>query len=132
MSRGDFWAGFMAAVAEFGQPLYGLDGGDVTGTMRGHSGKPTTWVILGFRTPEGQIEVTTSRHPLGGTGNLVDSLLRAEVREKIKFPWSMTIEERLVMLPVGRGRSQFRVLESSHGTWAAAGGFEKRHIRARL
>lgn len=129
MSRGDFWAGFMEAVADFGQPLYGLDGSDATGTMQGHSGKPTTWVILGFRTPEGQIEVTTSRRPMGGTGNLLNSLLAAEVREKkITFPWSMTIEERLVMLRVGRGRSQFRVLKSSHGMWAAAGGFEKRHI----
>lgn len=44
------------------------------------------------------------------------------------FPFSVTVTERLLMLSVCGGRSQFRVVETTSGHWIAVGGWEKRHL----
>lgn len=48
---------------------------------------------------------------------------------KVRLPFTITVEERLVMLPITKLRTEFRVLESSTGHWEAVGGTTERHLR---
>jgi hypothetical protein len=117
------------AVEELGPPLFGLaEAAAGEGGIGGYGGAPCDQVTLRYETSAGPIEVTTARRPLGGTSNLVRQLLARSVPSKPRLPWTVTLDERLVMLPVLDIRTQFRVMHSSTGHWMAAGGFKKRHL----
>ena len=117
------------AVEEFGQPVFGLWGDHAgAGVLSGHGGRPCNRVDLRYAVEDAVITVTTGSRPLGGTENLVRELLLRSVHHKTHLPWTVTIDERLVMLPVDGTQTQFRVVEATTGDWMAAGGLEKRHL----
>lgn len=118
-----------AAAEEFGSPVFGLSGPHATeGVFNGHGGQPCTQVTLLYRLAAGRIEVTTGARPLGGTWNLVHNLLARAVPDEVRLPWSVSIDERMVMLPVGATPTKFRVIEASTGDSMAAGGTAERHL----
>lgn len=118
------------AIRELGPPIYAVGGEWLPRvSLGGLSGSPCQSVLLRHRAGTRQIEVTTGRRPLGGTTNLLHRLMVAAVHDpELMLPFELRVEERLVMVPVGDGRQQFRVLEASTGHWEAAGGYEKRHL----
>lgn len=77
---------------------------------------------------EVHVQVSTGTQTFGGTMVLVEEVLRRSAHDAT-LPLQLTVEERLVMLPVLGTRSQFRVIQSSGGHWIAVGGFRKRHLR---
>jgi hypothetical protein len=114
------------ALDELGRPVFGLTGPLAReGVMNGHGGKPCNQVTMLYRSGEARTEVTTSRHPLGGTDRLVHDVLFRSIPDPVRLPLTITVTERLVMIPVSDVQTQFRVLEATDGTWVAAGGFEK-------
>ena len=118
-------------VAEFGAPVFGLGGplaseGKLGATL---GGLPNSGVMLRYLRGSSQIEVTTGRHPLGGTSMLLRRALEMAATTDATLPFSVSVSERLVMLAVGGGRSQFRVVEATTGHWVAVGGWKKRHLR---
>ncbi len=42
----------------------------------------------------------------------------------VRLPFELAVEERLAMLPVLDVSTQFRVVQTSVGHWAAAGGYK--------
>ena len=117
------------AAEEFGVPVFGLRRPNATeGVVNGHGGKPCTQITLLYRTPDWRLEVTTAATPLGGTDSLVRNVLVRAIPQKVHLPWSVTLDERLVMIPVDDTPTQFRVVEASTGDWMAAGGMKKRHL----
>jgi hypothetical protein len=118
-------------VSEFGLPVLGLAGpfaeeGELGGTL---GGSPNSGVMLRYQRDGTQIEVTTARRPLGGTVELLRRVLQMSVSLKATLPFSVSVSERLLMLPVVDGRSQFRVVGATSGHWIAVGGWKKRHLR---
>lgn len=129
--RQDWSEAVGVALDELGPPIFGLAGPlAATGVVNGLSGRPCQEITVLYRPPGGRIEVTTSRRPLGGTDHLVLALLQASVPlGDVRLPFTITVDDRLVMLPVTKLRTQFRVLESTTGHWAAVGGTPERHLR---
>lgn len=117
------------AAEEFGVPVFGLLGPDAgAGVLNGTGGRPCSQVTLLYRTIAGRVEVTTGTRPLGGTNNLVRDVLMRAIPQKIRFPWSVSVDERLVVVSVEDTLTQFRVVTASTGDWVAAGGMKKRHL----
>ena len=50
------------------------------------------------------------------------------IPQKVHLPWSVSLDERLVMIPVDDTLTQFRVVEADTGDWVAVGGMKKRHL----
>lgn len=108
------------AAEEFGLPVFGLRGPNAAdGVVNGHGGKPCTRMTLLYQTPDWRVEVTTAAAPLGGTNNLVRNVLLRATPQKVRLPWSVRLDERLVMIPVDDTPTQFRVVEASTGDWIA-------------
>lgn len=117
------------AAEEFGAPVFGLRGPDAaSGVVNGHGGKPCTQMTLLYRTPDWRVEVTTAAAPLGGIDNLVRNVLMRAIPQKVHLPWSVSLDERLAMIPVDDIPTQFRIVEANTGDWMAAGGMKKRHL----
>ena len=129
--RRDWTETVRRALDEIGPPVFGLVGPLASsGVVNGTAGRPCDEITVLYRPPGGRIEVTTSRRPLGGTDHLVLALLQASVPlGNVALPFTLTVDERLVMLPVTKLRTQFRVLESTTGHWEAVGGTTERHLR---
>ncbi|HSH61699.1 MAG TPA: hypothetical protein VK988_19035 [Acidimicrobiales bacterium] len=118
-----------AAAEEFGSPIFGLLGPHAReGVFNGWGGRPCIQVTLLYRPAAGRIEVTTGAKPLGGTWNLVHNLLARSIPDDVRLPWGVSIDERLVMLPVGGTLTEFQVVVASTGDWMAAGGTPERHL----
>jgi len=118
-------------VDEFGSPILGLAGplaaeGELGATL---GGAPCTGVVLRYGGGTSQIEVTTGRHPLGGTWILLRRILEMAASPDAGLPFSVSVSERLLMLPVVDRSTQFRVVEATSGHWIAVGGWMKRHLR---
>jgi ribosomal protein S18 acetylase RimI-like enzyme len=126
----DDWSATMRRAAdEFGRPIFGLAGPLAEeGVLNGHGGVPCEQVTLLYRSGGARIEVTTGRKPLGGTDRMVTDLLFRSSSSPPSLPWTLTLSERLVTIPVAGTTTQFRVMESSTGQWLAAGGLGKRHL----
>jgi len=124
------WAtGVFHAVEELGSPIFALADPPANGTtIMAFGGKPCSQVTVRCAVAEGYIDVTTGRRPLGGTTNLVRSLLMSAVPAKPHLPWDVSLDERLTMLMVDDVRTQFRTVQASTGHWLAAGGRKKRHL----
>jgi len=117
------------AAEEFGTPVFGLLGRHAgEGVLSGHVGRPCTQITLLYRTADGRVELTTGTKPLGGTYSLVRNVIMRSIPQKVHLPWSVGLDERLVMLPVDDTPTQFRVVTASTGDWLAAGGMKKRHL----
>lgn len=117
------------AADELGPPVFGLLGPHgAEGVLNGHGGRPCSQMTLLYRTSDGRVEVTTGTTPLGGTDSLVRSVIMHSIPQKVRLPWSVSLDERLVMLPVDDTPTQFRVVTANTGDWAAAGGMKKRHL----
>lgn len=118
-------------VAEsIGDPVFGLAGPlarqGVLFHSRGGDGR-----LLGLRYDNGNsrsVQVTTGTSPQGGTTILVREVITSATHD-LRPPFTISVSERLVMVPVLAVPTQFRVIETSNGHWLAAGGFKKRHIR---
>jgi len=124
---------FRQQVGEFGMPILGLTGpeaeeGELGGTL---GGSPNCGVVLRYLRGGTRIEVTTGRYALGGTQNLLRRTLEmaTTTREEAVLPFSVSVTERLLMLPVVDQSAQFRVVEATSGHWIAVGGWKKRHLR---
>ena len=94
---------------EFGIPVFGLAGplateGELGGML---GGVPNSGIVLRYGSGASQIEVTTGRHPLGGTWILLRRILEMAASPHATLPFSVSVTERLLMLPVGEGHSQF-------------------------
>ena len=118
-------------VDEFGAPVFGLAGpraadGELGATL---GGAPNLGVVLRYGSGPSQVEVTTGRHPLGGTWILLRRILELAASPEATLPFAVSVTERLLMLPVADGRSQFRVVEATSGHWIAVGGWKKRHLK---
>ena len=117
------------AAEEFGPPVFGLLGPQASeGVLTAHGGRPCSQMMLLYQTADGRVEVTTGTRPLGGTDSLVRNVLLRSIPQKVRLPWSVGLDERLVMLPVDGTPTQFRVVTASTGDWLAAGGMKKRHL----
>lgn len=122
-------AGMRASIAKLGPPVYGVAGPlATTGVVYLHGG----WLgadVLGIRfgPPDREVLVTNARQPQGGTDKLVQEVLQPAGRA-LAMPFTVSVEERLVMIPVDGTRTQFRVVSASTGHWVAAGGLRKRHL----
>ena len=129
LARQDFDRRAVAALHELGDPIYALGGSWLASAeLGGFGGQPGDRVTLRHRDGTRQIEVTTARRPLGGTRHLLHQLFVAVAHADLALPLDLRVDERHVMLPVGDGRQQFRVIEASTGYWVSAGGYEKRHL----
>ena len=118
-------------LQEFGNPIIGLAGalaadGKLSATL---GGVRNSGVTLAYVVGDDRIDVTTGRYGLGGTGNLVQLVLEAAVRPRVYLPFTVSVDERLIIVTVSDGRAQFRVVQASTGHWVAAGGWKKRHLR---
>jgi len=121
--------GLRENVERLGEPVFGLAG------PLAASGQVSSWacwgrphITLRFGPPDALVEVATGTLSLGGTDVLVSELLLRSARS-VALPFSISVAERLVMLPVLGIRTQVRVLEASTGHWIAATGSSKRHLR---
>lgn len=123
---------FREHVQRVGDPVIGLAGPLATeGKLGGPptAAVPSRSITLSYVFGGRRIDVMTAKSQLGGTVTLVHIVIEAAVRPKISLPFSLTVDERLIMLSIGDGRAQFRVVEASTGHWVAAGGWKKRHLR---
>jgi hypothetical protein len=117
-------------VEEFGHPIYGLSGPAARdGRIGSHGGLPCDSVGLTYELEGGRVTVTTSRRPMGGSRQLLTTLLLACTPEKVVFPLEFMFTERNVRIPIAGTVTQFRVVACSTGHWAAAGGLKKRHLQ---
>lgn len=117
------------AAEELGSPVFGLLGPHAgAGVVNGYGGRPCSQMTLLYRTADGRVEVTTGTKPLGGTDSLVRHVIMRSLPQKVRLPWSVCLDERLVMLPVEHTPTQFRVVTASTGDWLATGGMKKRHL----
>lgn len=127
----DFWlnwhARMRAAVTSFGWPVYGLAEPPAGPGVLSMYGRHDIAVAYPLGETD-SLEVTTGRRPLGGTHGLMLRLIPRAVPRKPEFPWSLSINERNVWIPVEETRTQFHLMEASSGHWIAAGGFLKRHL----
>ena len=119
-------------VAErLGSPIFGLAGPTAdAGVLSGHGSVAARnlYITLRYGEPERHVEITTGSKPLGGTERLVrDVIFRATWG--VRLPFDLSVDERLVMVPVLEVPTQFRVVQASVGHWSAAGGYKKRHLR---
>lgn len=120
-----------AAAEGLGSPIYGLAGPAAERgilSMWASTGSQNRLVRLRFGSNDRYVDVTTATGPLGGTERLVREVIY-EATRGAHLPFSLTVEERLVMVPVMDVQTQFRVVQTSIGHWSAAGGFKKRHLR---
>lgn len=118
-----------AGIEEFGQPVYGLAGRSLGGTVSQYGPRQ---VAVRYELSRAEIlEVTTGRHPLGGTLGLMTRLIARVVPAKPRLPWELSLSERNVFVLVQGTRTQFHLVEASTGDWIAAGGFRTRGVRTR-
>lgn len=81
---------------------------------------PSGWLAL---------DLTAAQVDWAEVAELLERVLAAAARSGVSLPFSVSVTERLVMLPVLDRRAQFRVIEASSGHWLAVGGWKKRHLR---
>lgn len=121
-----------AVAVRLGRPVYGMAGPHAERGILDHHTDPTRparYLLLRLRygTNDRFLEVTNGNSPLGGTDGMVREVVRASVF-KARPPFTRTVTERLVKVPVDGVSTQFRVIEADTGHWQAAGGIGKRHL----
>lgn len=127
--RHDWHADSMRAAGELGPPIFGLTGPLArAGVLNGHGGRPCDQVTLLYRPTGMRIEVTTSTRPLLGIQPQATMVLSRAQMDEPTFPFTITLSERTVMIPISGTPTAFRAVESSTGHWQAAGDFAERHL----